>query len=68
VDKRLCSKVACPREAVATLTYDYESRMVVVGPLAEHRDPHAHDLCPVHAERMTTPDGWTILRHEWLRV
>ncbi len=68
MEKRLCSKVVCPREATATLSYDYETRMAVVGPLADYRDPHAHDLCAAHAGRLTAPTGWTIMRHERLRA
>ena len=30
---RLCSKVACGADAVATLTYDYADAMAVLGPL-----------------------------------
>lgn len=68
VEHRLCSKVVCRREATATLTFDYGDQMAVVGPLASTRDPHAHDLCALHAERLTIPAGWTIVRHEALRV
>lgn len=63
MDERYCSKVGCAREAVATLTYDYGDRMAAVGPLAEQADPHAHDLCALHAERLSVPAGWTIVRH-----
>ncbi len=68
VENRLCSKVACPREATATLTFDYGDQMAVIGPLAVVHDPHAHDLCALHAERLTIPAGWTVVRHERLRV
>lgn len=66
--ERLCSKVACAREAVTTLTYDYGDQMAVVGPLGGQDDPHAHDLCAIHTERMSMPQGWTVVRHETLRV
>lgn len=65
---RLCSKVACAREAVATLTYDYEDQMAVIGPLARVRDPHAHDLCAIHTDRLSAPKGWVVVRHETLRA
>lgn len=68
MENRLCSKVVCTREATATLTYDYGDQMAVVGPLASFRDPHAHDLCAAHADRLTAPAGWTVVRHEQLRV
>lgn len=61
--QRLCSKVACAREAVATLTYDYGDQMAVLGPLGAHREPHAHDLCAIHADRMSAPKGWHVMRH-----
>ena len=66
--ERLCSKVGCAREAVSTLTYDYGDQMVVVGPLAGERDPHAHDLCAIHTDRLSVPKGWVVVRHETLRV
>lgn len=64
---RLCSKVACSREAVATLTYDYGDQMAAIGPLGMSGDPHAHDLCLIHTERLSVPQGWKIIRHEMLR-
>jgi hypothetical protein len=49
---------------VATLTYDYADSMAVLGPLALSREPHAYDLCAIHAERLSPPLGWQIVRHE----
>ena len=66
--ERLCSKVGCAREAVSTLTYDYADQMAVVGPLGRALDPHAHDLCAVHTDRLSVPKGWVVVRHETLRV
>ncbi|MGN6272358.1 MAG: DUF3499 family protein [Protaetiibacter sp.] len=60
---RPCSKVACGRDAVATLTYDYADAMAVLGPLAIRREPHSYDLCERHAERLSAPQGWQIVRH-----
>ncbi|VXB11905.1 Alcohol dehydrogenase [Microbacterium sp. 8M] len=65
---RLCSKVGCAREAVATLTYDYGDQMAALGPLGVENDPHAHDLCAIHAERLSVPAGWIVVRHETLRA
>ena len=65
---RLCPKVACAREAVSTLTYDYGDQMAVLGPLGLPGDAHAHDLCAIHADRTSMPKGWGIVRHETLRV
>ena len=64
---RLCSKVACAREQVATLTYDYADQMAAVGPLGPAGNPHAHDLCQIHYERLSVPRGWMIVRHETLQ-
>lgn len=48
------------------MTYDYEGRMAAIGPLGAGDDPHAHDLCAIHTERMSVPAGWTVLRHTTL--
>lgn len=66
--ERQCSKVACAREAIATLTYDYGDQMAALGPLGRAGDPHAHDLCAVHTERLSLPKGWLVIRHETLRA
>ncbi len=63
MDVRPCSKVACSHEAVATLTYVYADSMVVVGPLSTVADPHSYDLCARHAERLSAPQGWQVVRH-----
>jgi hypothetical protein len=68
VGERLCSKVACAREAVATLTFDYADQMAALGPLGPGGDPHAHDLCASHADRLSVPAGWLVIRHEALRA
>lgn len=65
---RLCSKVGCAREAISTLTYDYGDQMAALGPLGAADDPHAHDLCAIHTERMSVPKGWVVVRHETLRA
>ncbi len=60
---RLCSKVACNEEATGTLTYDYADSMAVLGPLSQTIEPHSYDLCPRHAERLSAPQGWQVVRH-----
>lgn len=40
----------------------YADQTAVVGPLATYAEPHAYDLCDVHAERLSAPRGWEILR------
>lgn len=63
MDERLCSKVACGREATSTLTYVYADSMAVLGPLSARQEPHAYDLCSIHSERLSAPKGWQVLRH-----
>lgn len=59
---RRCSRTACQKVAVATLTYVYGDSTVVLGPLATYAEPHCYDLCADHADRLTAPRGWEILR------
>ena len=59
---RLCSRSACGRPAVATLTYVYADSTAVLGPLATLAEPHSYDLCAEHAERLTAPRGWEVVR------
>ncbi|HEX5595791.1 MAG TPA: DUF3499 domain-containing protein [Micromonosporaceae bacterium] len=61
---RRCSRNGCPRSAVATLTYVYNESTAVVGPLAAFAEPHTYDLCEPHAQRLTAPRGWEVVRHE----
>ena len=61
---RRCSRTACGRAAVATLTYVYADSTAVVGPLATYSEPHSYDLCEEHAVRLSTPKGWELVRHE----
>ena len=60
---RLCSKTSCSVEAVATLTYVYADSEAVVGPLSVIKEPHTYDLCGVHAERLSPPVGWRVVRY-----
>ena len=59
---RRCSRTACDRPAVTTLTYVYADQTAVLGPLATYAEPHAYDLCDQHAERLSAPRGWEVLR------
>ncbi len=60
---RPCSKVACIEEAVSTLTYVYADSMAVLGPLSQTAEPHSYDLCARHADRLSAPKGWQVVRH-----
>lgn len=59
---RRCSRAACGQAAVTTLTYVYADQTAVLGPLATFAEPHAYDLCEAHAERLSAPRGWDVVR------
>jgi uncharacterized protein DUF3499 len=59
---RRCSKTACGKSAVATLTYVYADKTAVLGRLATYAEPHTYDLCADHANRLTAPQGWEVVR------
>jgi Protein of unknown function (DUF3499) len=40
----------------------YCDSTAVLGPLAMHAEPHCYDLCSPHAERLTVPRGWEVVR------
>jgi hypothetical protein len=62
VSARQCSRPACKQLAVYTLTYVYRDSTAVLGPLAAFVEPHCYDLCARHADRMTAPRGWDVVR------
>lgn len=62
--RRSCSRQTCSRDAVCTLTYVYADSTAVIGALSARREPHAYDLCPVHADALTAPRGWRVVRLE----
>jgi hypothetical protein len=62
VISRRCSRPACKHPAVYTLTYVYRDSTAVLGPLAAYVEPHCYDLCVGHAERLTAPRGWEVVR------
>ena len=59
---RRCTRTACGRPAVATLTYVYADSTAVLGPLATYAEPHCYDLCQEHTVRLTAPRGWEVVR------
>lgn len=61
--QRPCSKVSCNDEAETTLTYVYSDSMAVLGPLSYTAEPHSYDLCPRHAQSLSAPQGWQVVRH-----
>jgi Protein of unknown function (DUF3499) len=62
VSARRCSRPACKHPAVYTLTYVYRDSTAVLGPLAAYVEPHCYDLCAAHADRLTAPLGWDVVR------
>ena len=62
MSSRRCSRPTCKRDAVCTLTYVYRDSTAVLGPLATSVEPHCYDLCSPHADRLTAPRGWDIVR------
>lgn len=60
--RRRCSRPSCTRHAAATLTYIYSESTAVLGPLSDVVEPHGYDMCAVHAERLTAPLGWELIR------
>lgn len=47
---------------MATLTYVYADATAVLGPLAMEASPHGYDLCKNHAQNLTVPRGWEVVR------
>ncbi len=62
MSSRCCSRTACRQPPVYTLTYVYRDSTAVLGPLAAYVEPHCYDLCATHAERLTVPRGWDVVR------
>ena len=60
--RRMCQRATCNARPVATLTFVYADSTAVLGPLAGRPEPFAYDLCAVHAETMTPPRGWEVIR------
>lgn len=59
---RRCSRTACSRPAVATLTFAYADSTAVLGPLALTAEPGSYDLCAEHSNRLSVPRGWEVIR------
>ena len=61
--KRPCQKPGCSRDATATLTLDYASKVAVLGQLGPVADPTALDLCVPHATAFSALQGWKLVRY-----
>ncbi len=44
------------------MTYGYEEATAVLGPLSPTSEPGALDLCAHHAQSVTVPRGWSMVR------
>jgi hypothetical protein len=44
------------------LTYVYLDSTAVLGPLATRAEPHGYDLCSRHAQNLSAPRGWEVIR------
>ena len=62
VRSRRCSRAGCPYPATSTLTYAYRDSTAVLGPLANQVEPHCYDLCQSHAQSLSAPRGWEVIR------
>jgi hypothetical protein len=62
VRSRRCSRAGCPNPATSTLTYAYRDSTAVLGPLATQVEPHCYDLCQSHAQTLSAPRGWEVIR------
>jgi Protein of unknown function (DUF3499) len=45
---------------VVSLTYEYGRSHVWLDALPAERDPHAYDLCRLHARTLSVPLGWKL--------
>jgi hypothetical protein len=50
--------------AIKTLSYIYADSTAVLGPLATYAEPHSYDLCLLHSEKLTLPNGWKVTKLE----
>ena len=64
--ERLCSKAACSETAVATLSFDYQLSTAVIGMLSPRPEPGCYDLCLDHQRKFVPPQGWQLIRHQFL--
>lgn len=44
------------------MTYDYAQQTAILGSLSMQASPGAYDLCKRHAQRLTAPRGWEVVR------
>lgn len=57
---RTCSRSGCRWPAVATMGFDYAMKRAWLDELQPREDPATYDLCSLHSERFSSPEGWTV--------
>jgi hypothetical protein len=57
---RVCARPGCSEIAVSTFVFSPAELTVWVGDLTDDRRSAGHDLCEVHAARLSVPQGWTM--------
>jgi len=57
---RICAKMRCGAEPVATVSLVYAERRILVADLLRERDPNLLDLCREHVDRLRAPVGWRV--------
>jgi Protein of unknown function (DUF3499) len=66
MSERACSKAGCSHSAVATLSYDYNQSIAVLGPKSPKPEPGCFDLCSQHSSSFSPPQGWQVIRHQFV--
>jgi len=59
---RSCARPGCGDPATATFGYDYAERTVFLDPLADEAHPASYDVCRRHADNLSVPRGWQLVR------
>jgi hypothetical protein len=57
---RVCARPGCSETATSTFVFSPAQLSVWLGDLVDDRRSTGHDLCDVHASRLTVPDGWDL--------
>jgi hypothetical protein len=58
---RQCARPMCSALATTTLSYDYAGQTVWLDSLHDDAHPARHDLCGRHADRLSVPNGWSLV-------
>jgi hypothetical protein len=58
---RQCARPMCSALATTTFSYDYAGQTVWLDSLHDDAHPARHDLCGRHADRLSVPNGWSLV-------